>query len=143
MRGYLTILLQIFFCICANGQTKYLKSEESVKELSKKVAGLFKEDKISAAFDELKGYWPLPENEVEGIQEKTIKYINLIGERFGNTIGVLKVKEEKIGEIAIRETYLVRYQYSAIRLIFTYYKNENGWIVNAFKWDDSYTEEFK
>lgn len=124
-------------------QDNYLKNENETQELSKKVVSLFGDNDISESFDELTPYWPLPQNEIESLEEKTIKYLNLIQQRFGESIGTIKVKNETISDIAIRETYLVRYANSAIRLIFTYYKNDNGWIVNAFKWDDSFTEEFK
>lgn len=124
-------------------QDNYLKNESETQELSKKVVSLFGDNNISESFDELTPYWPLPQNEIESLEEKTIKYLNLIQQRFGESIGTIKVKNETISDIAIRETYLVRYANSAIRLIFTYYKNDNGWIVNAFKWDDSFTEEFK
>jgi len=76
-------------------------------------------------------------------QEKTIKYLNLIEDRFGNAIGSVKVNHETISDMAIRETYLVKYEFTAIRCIFTYYKNDKGWLINAFKWDDSFSEEFK
>ncbi|MCB0465589.1 MAG: hypothetical protein KDC78_07940, partial [Aequorivita sp.] len=110
---------------------------------SKKVVSLFKENKISQSFEELTPYWPMPQNEIESIEGQTIKYLNLIEQRFGKPIGDLKVKNETISDFVIRETYIIRYTNSAIRLIFTYYKNEEGWIINAFKWDDSFTEEFK
>lgn len=42
-----------------------------------------------------------------------------------------------------REAYLVKYKYTAIRWIVTYYKNSKGWPVNAFKWDSDFDEEFK
>ena len=124
-------------------QEKYLKNINETQELSQKVVELFEKNKISESFDELNPYWPMPENELESLEEKTIKYLNIIEQRFGKSIGILKVKNETISEIAIRETYLIRYENTAIRLIFTYYKNNNGWIVNAFKWDDSFFEEFK
>lgn len=123
-------------------QDKYLKSVNETQELSQKVVDLFEKNKISESFDQLTPYWPLPQNELESIEEKTIKYLNLIEQRFGKSIGTLKVKNETISDIAIRETYILRYENTAIRIIFTYYKNNNGWIVNAFKWDDSFEEEF-
>lgn len=124
-------------------QDEYLKDSVEAKDLSKKVAELFSENKISKSFKELTPYWPIPQNEIESIEEKTIKYLNLIDERFGKAIGIVKVNNETINDIALRETYLIRYENTAIRLIFTYYKNNNGWIVNSFKWDDSFKEEFK
>ncbi|MBB6681201.1 hypothetical protein H4O20_07065 [Aequorivita sp. 609] len=124
-------------------QEKYMKDINETIELSKKVVSLFNDNKISESFDQLTPYWPMPQNELESIEEKTIKYLNIIEQRFGKSIGTIKVKNETISDIAIRETYLIRYENTAIRLIFTYYRNNNGWIVNAFKWDDSFTEEFK
>jgi len=69
--------------------------------------------------------------------------MNLITTRFGKFIGTLKIKEQKIADIAFREKYLIRFKNTAIRLTFTYYKNNDGWLVNAFKWDDNFIEEFE
>lgn len=143
MKKTLTLLIVTLLSLTSIAQDKILKSEAETQELSKKVVLLFSQNKISESFKQLKPYWPLPENELESMEEKTLKYLNLIEERFGKSIGTLKVKNETISDIAIRETYLIRYENTAIRVIFTYYRNENGWIVNAFKWDDSFTEEFK
>ena len=130
-------------CVSLFAQDKYLQNVNETHELSQKVVDLFEKNKISESFDQLTPYWPLPQNELESIEEKTIKYLNLIQQRFGKPIGTLKVKNETISDIAIRETYIMRFENTAIRTIFTYYKNNNGWIVNAFKWDDSFEEEFK
>ena len=69
--------------------------------------------------------------------------MNLLQARFGKTENVVKVNEEVIKDFAVKETYILKFENSAIRLIFTYYKNNSGWIINAFKWDDSFSEEFR
>jgi hypothetical protein len=141
-----TIIIATILSLSSIGlfaQNKYLSNVVETQELSKEIVSLFNENKISESFVQLTKYWPMPQNELDSLEEKTIKYLNLIRQRFGNSIGTLKVKNETIADIAIRETYIIRYGNSAIRLIFTYYKNSNGWIVNAFKWDDSFEEEFK
>lgn len=140
-----TIIVIILSLVSLNlfAQDSYLKDINEVQELSKKIVNLFDENKISESFDQLSSYWPMPENELNVIEEKTIKYMNIVEQRYGKSIGTLKVKNETISDIAIRETYIIRYEKAAIRIIFTYYKNNNGWIINAFKWDDSFEEEFK
>lgn len=143
MKRVIILFIFLLFSVGFSAQTKYLNGTTATQKISKKVAILFKDNKITEAFKELTPYWPMPKNELESLESKTIKYINIIEERFGKSIGVLKLKNETILDIAIRETYIVRYSKSAIRLIFTYYKNNNGWIINAFKWDDSFEEEFK
>ena len=142
MKKQIMTLVLALFSIGLFAQDKYLKDIAETQKLSKKVVQLFNENKILESFDELTPYWPMPKNEFDAIKEKTIKYLNIIEQRFGKSIGTLKVKNETISEIALRETYFIRYENTAIRLIFTYYKNDKGWIVNAFKWDDSFTEEF-
>lgn len=79
---------------------------------------------------------------MEDFTTKTIKYFNIFDQNYGKPIGTVKIKNEKIGEIALRETYFIQFEYTAVRLIFTYYKGKEGWILNSFKWDDSFTEEF-
>jgi len=140
------IILSLFFLyLCNNIQAQVIemKSIEDARALSKKGTELFLEKKIPGFFKEIKKYWPMPANEIDGLEEKTIQYMNLLESRFGEMQSTIKVNEEKISDFALRETYLVKFEYSAIRLIYTYYKNENGWIIHAFKWDDSFSEEFK
>jgi len=124
-------------------QKKAIKTIPETQKISKQVAQQFIDGKYSDAFDILTPYWPLPQNEIDGVEEKTIKYLNMLKLRFGNPIGYAKIKEEHILDLVIRETYLIRYDYTAIRLKFTYYKNNSGWIINAFKWDDSFDEELE
>ena len=139
----ISILFACFLFFSASAQTKYLRDKAQMTLLSKKVAGLFQENKISESVRELTPYWPIPQNEIESFEEKTIKYLNLYNENYGASIESVKIKEETLGDVALRETYLVRFKVTAIRLKFTYYKNNEGWLVNSFKWDDSFTEEFK
>lgn len=142
MKIILTAII-VFVFFNANAQEKFLDNPENARKLSIKTTQLFKENKVTAFFENIKQYWPLPENEINSLESQTIKSLNIVEERFGQSIGIEKIKEETIKDFAIRETYIIRYENHAIRLIYTYYKNNNGWILNSFKWDDSYFEEFK
>jgi hypothetical protein len=143
MKQVLFVLTLVLSSLFSFAQDKYLTDVDATQKLSKEVAQLFYDDYITVAFKKLTPYWPLPADELEGLEEKTIRYLNLLDTRFGKKTELVKLRDEKIGDFAKRETYLIRYELSAIRLIFTYYKNDNGWIVNAFKWDDKFSEEFK
>ncbi len=124
-------------------QKTVIKNIDKAREISNKVAALFTENKIAESFDLLDTHWPLPQNEIDAVETKTIRYLNILKERFGKSIGYSKINEEHILNLIIRETYLIRYNYTAIRLQFVYYKNNEGWIINTFKWDDSFENEFK
>jgi hypothetical protein len=138
------LLLTLALCcglLAAHAQpkVKVLPSEADAQALSKEVAGHFEAGKVGKAFGALAPHWPIAQEEVAEIEDKTIRYLPLLEERFGGVIGMEKVSESRIGDFALRETYVVRYRYSAIRLLFTYYRNKDGWILNSFKWDDSFS----
>lgn len=133
----------ILFLNNSNAQDKVLKNIDEAKAVSKKITEHFKENEITEAFDILKLYWPLPQNEIYTLENQTVQSLNLVSQRFGKQESIVKVSEQNIQDTAFRETYLLKFENTALRLIFTYYKNSNGWIINAFKWDDNYDEEFK
>ncbi|MCL9806164.1 hypothetical protein NAT51_11560 [Flavobacterium amniphilum] len=127
----------------SHAQKKFFQSPKEISEFSKKATNLFKEGKFPVFFKELKPYWPLPDNEMTSLEDKTVQFMELLQSRFGKVEGVSKIKEEKISDFAIRETYILRFENQAIRLIYVFYKNKNGWILNTFKWDDELSQEFK
>ena len=133
----------LLFSISAFSQNKTFKDLEEVQQFSEKMSEQLYQNKLSASFSEMKDFWPLPSNEIDDLQEKTIRYFNVLDERFGKRIGVSKVKVKTISDFAIQEIFMIRFKYSAIRLIYTYYKNDEGWILNSFRWDDSFKEEFE
>lgn len=122
---------------------KTLKNTNEARRLSERVSDLFYKDSISLAFKEMKVYWPLEDDEIEVLLDKTVKNLNLIDNVYGYRIGPVKISEDTIQDIALKETYFVRYEKSAIKLIFKYYNTGHGWILNGFKWDDEFSTEFK
>ncbi len=143
IRFFSSLFTIAFFISSCFAQSNTLKSVNQTQDLSKKVVNLFYQDKVDEAFEQLYPYWPLPEKEITDMKVKTKNYMDLLNERFGEKIGVTKLKDEKSADVGIRETYLVRYERNAIRMMFTYYKGNNGWIINSFKWDDSFSLTFE
>ncbi len=127
----------------ASAQDKTLPDVKATQQLSYEVSKLFKEGNYSEAFDKMDPYLPLPEEEKQNLRSQTIKYKTVLEERFGQRTGFSRATDKRIGEVAIRECYLVQYELHAIRLIFVYFKSPSGWILNSFKWDDSFAEEFE
>lgn len=142
----ISIFVFIFFAslhfVVAQKRVETLKTKEDTQKMSKEVISLFKDTKIKEAVEKMTPYWPISEAEIATFQEKTENYMNLLQGTYGAIIGTEKIKQEKISDFALRETYIMLYENSAIRLIFTYYKNKGGWTINSFKWDENYEELF-
>ncbi|MBI3135621.1 MAG: hypothetical protein HYZ14_13165 [Bacteroidetes bacterium] len=138
------ILLFALLTAAFTSQAKTMETVEETEALSVQVTTMFKDQLFHEAFGLLAKYWPIPQNEIDLLEEKTIKAFNMVKDRYGDVIDYVRVRKEVIaGDLATRETYLLRFENIALRLIFTYYRNDKGWIVNAFKWDDSFDEEFR
>src|SRR5688572_11001663 len=82
---------------------KTMESVQETEELSQSITAMFVAYQFSDAFDLLAIYWPLPKNEIDNLEEKTIVMFNTIADRYGKTIDYMRVRRETIGEIAIRE----------------------------------------
>jgi len=138
-----TILILSVFLLSAGStysQSKYLSSQEDIEKHSEEVTMLFEGGDFSKAFKKLKKYWPLPENEIDQFESMTLKQFNLIDSRFGEVIGANFLRQKTVGDFLIYRTYVIRYDKHALRLMFYYYRNNNGWVINSFKWDDKITE---
>lgn len=137
------IVLCIGFSVQAFAQDKTFKSLEEVRPFSMKIAELFKEGKIEKAVKKLRPYWPLPEEEITNFEKLTTEKIALIDQNYGEPFAVTKINEKSIQNIAFQEIYFVQYDLLPIRVIFTYYRGKDGWMVNSFKWDDDFRAEFE
>jgi hypothetical protein len=138
------------------GQVKYLPPEDKLNVIFQttmfedtsaiirechSLTTLFMNDEISAFFEKLKEIWILPSDEIDYLEEKTIKQLNILNGRFGNTISNSLVKSEYLDGLLYRLTFVIKFEYHAIKLRYTFYNGlENKWFLNNFKWDDGISE---
>lgn len=145
MRSVILISL-LFAQFSIFSQDKYFSNFKETQKIEEKVIDKFIDDKVSAGLNIISDYWVIPQSEQESFKEKTIKYLNIVKTIFGEPKEAHFIKEEKIPNFnyALRRTYIVRYEKSAVVFKFTYFRNENGWFLNAFNWDsDDWDLEFE
>ncbi|PKQ62202.1 hypothetical protein BZG02_12855 [Labilibaculum filiforme] len=142
MKKILFAVMAILFLQSTKAQT-FLNSKDELSKHSEKVMNFLKDSEFQKAFTELQVYWPLPENEMKQLESQTIKQFNMVADRFGNIIGFDFIRDESIKDYAIKKIYVLRFEKHMIRVLFTYYKNNDGWILNGFKWDDQFDELFE
>lgn len=141
MKKYSFLLLLFMLSADVLAQTAYLKTVEETQELSKNVTQLISEKKFNAAaelmkpFRKQKIYVPL-------INESIKMYFSLYENDNGAPTGFAKINNAIISGYFLKETYLLAYQTSAIRLVYTYYQNSEGWMLYDFTFDSSFESEF-
>ena len=106
------------------------------RKITDKAVSLFKQEKIVAAYDTLKPYWPLPTVEIDNLANQTNIQWPSLKQRFGVSIAAEFVTESKVGDSLARFVYLQKFQNTAIRWIFTFYKPKDHWIINSVSFDD-------
>ena len=139
----IVVCLGVSFNSKADDKTKRFKTLEEAKLFSKKICDLIYRDSITSAFEQIRNYWSLPEDEMFELEDGTEKQLGAGNNSFGAKIEIVKIGEETIKDFAVKETYFIRYDRNAIRFIFRYYKSNNGWMLSSFKWDDKFPSEFK
>lgn len=134
--------LLLFVTLLSFSQSKRMSTLSDVKAKSKSWSSLFLQGNYTQMFDEMKPYWPIPENKIEDMKSKTIQFKDAIRENYGEPIDIVLIGEENLQNVAFREVYFLRHERSTLRAIFTYYHNGKGWTLSSFEWDDSFSKEF-
>ncbi|HUI62191.1 MAG TPA: hypothetical protein VLX90_18340 [Steroidobacteraceae bacterium] len=119
-----------------------LKTPQDARALADSVMGLVLANKIDAAFAKLKPYWPVPGAEIDSLALKSISARDSAAARYGPTIGWVFIREEKVSDFLIRDTYVEKREHHALRWLFYFYKPNSSWLVNSVTWDDNIQDLF-
>jgi hypothetical protein len=120
-----------------------LSSKEEVTKHADKTMNYFGDAMFEEAFSELRKYYFVSDLDFQNIKAKTIDNLSKAIENYGEITGEIFVKEENLKDVAIRKTYLLRYDTILLKFQIVYYKSTQGWIVNSFSWDDEFETLFE
>lgn len=140
MKKYILILM-LLFPLLLQSQTKTYKNLNEVKANTKNIANEFINKNYAKLFNSLKPYWGIETSEIDSLIVKTQRFQNYFNERLGKAIDAVKIKEQNLENILFKESYVLRFEKSALRIVLVYYKNDAGWVINYFNWDDKFLEE--
>lgn len=141
MKMLFTVMTTVLTIQAACAQN-YFKSKDEVATYAENITTLFKEQDFSKAFTELRKYWPISEEEIRQMESQTKEQFEIVSERFGAIVGTDFVKEKLAKDFAIKRIHVIKFEKHIIRLDFTFYKSDKGWLLNAFRWDDQMGELF-
>jgi hypothetical protein len=122
--------------ICATAIADTLKDEKAMRQLSDSVMGKVASGDFMGAITVMKPYSPLSEAEMDSIALQTKAKRDQYKERYGTTIGYEFIDQKKVGESLYRLQYIEKKDKHAIAWTFLFYKANDAWILNEFKWSD-------
>jgi succinate dehydrogenase/fumarate reductase flavoprotein subunit len=131
------ILASLLGCtvLASSASAAVLKAEELATFTTKVMAKVGKGD-LAGAFAEMKPYTIVPSAEFETLKLGTKSQRDMVGGRFGKTIGHECFGAEKRGESLIRITCIEKTEKHALPWRFYFYRTPTGWVLNSFYWND-------
>lgn len=115
---------------------EYLSGKDQASQHTKKVMEYIANYNFNEAFSMLAKYWHLPQDEILQLESQASSQFEAVAERFGKVIGHDFIKGQTIKDFVLQETHVLRFEQHMIRFVFTYYRNNQGWILNGVIWDD-------
>ena len=119
-----------------------LRNPEEAKELAEKVLSRAVAGDMDGIATIVKPYWPFPEDELEALVAQTAQQRSLLAPRLGKSLGFTLVRREIAADTFLRLIYVERFENTALRWLFTFYKVREVWKFNGFAWDEELAKLF-
>lgn len=91
---------------------------------------------LRGAFALLAERWPLAEEEISGLVERSERQRAALEQRFGAPLGVAFVRQDAVDDTFVRFTYLEKFAHHALVWELYFYRPEDTWLVNGVVWND-------
>ena len=118
--------------------------ENAAKALTDKIMARAGAGDTDGAFKMIKPYTAVSAVEMDGIIIESKRSMDRFRSKYGVPIGFEFIDSKKAGNSLLRLRYIQKNTKYPLVWIFDFYKVKNGWILNAFNWNDTpFTELFK
>jgi hypothetical protein len=94
------------------------------------------------AFELLKPHFPIEELNLNNLLVQAEGHIPTFKEKYGEMLGFELVKKQEAKELFMELTYILKFEISAVRWVFMFYKPKKSWIVNMIHYDEKQDEIF-
>lgn len=118
------------------------KDEIEVRAVADDIVSHFANGEVSDAFSLMRQHSPLPEQDIQAAEDTTVQQLKMLSPRFGRIVGHEFIRSETAGESLIRLIYIVKHEKHILRWRFIFYRPNDKWLLNNFKWDDQINRVF-
>jgi len=134
MKAVFVLMLAVYLNIVSAAEFTSIKS---TRVFADKFTNILLKEQFKSAFDSAKPYWPIPKVEIDGIVNKINQQWPVVQQRFGNSVGMEFIRNEKIGGSFLRYYYLHKFQNHAIYWRIDFYKPQETWKINTVTFLDN------
>jgi len=127
---------------CGAGHASTFPSKTAAKAFTDQVMAKVATGDIVGGLKLMKPYTVVPSAEFDSMIGQVSLQLPAIGQRFGRSVGVEFINEQKVGESVEELVYLGKFERTVMRWRFYLYKGPSGWTINSFKFDDQIQDLF-
>jgi hypothetical protein len=109
---------------------------EKTQEICSAAATLFASGQYDRAYQSMMPYWPLPKEELQNLGYQSKAQLEMLGQRFGKSLGAEYVETMTAGDSLVRHIFLIKHEKHALKFSCAFYKPKGSWLVNSILWDD-------
>ena len=121
-------------------QAATLQSDADIRTFADRVMAKVAKGDLPGAFADMKPYTIIPPTEFDAAALQSKSQRDLVGTRFGATIGYEFIGEKRSGQSLLKLTYIEKTERHALPWLFYFYRTPNGWVLNSFFWNDRMTD---
>ncbi len=134
MKRLMVILVAAFGLGTAHAAT--LQTDADVRAFADRVMEKVAKADLPGAFAEMKPYTIVPPTEFDAAALQSKSQRDMVGTRFGATIGYEFISEKRSGQSLLKLTYIEKTEHHALPWLFYFYRTPKGWVLNSFNWND-------
>ena len=113
-----------------------LKKESDLRPFSESVMQALVKGGIAPAFEVMKPLSIIPDSEFQTAILASKAQREQYGARYGTTVGYECIGSTKVGASLVRIICIEKAQKHVLPWEFYYYKTNDGWVLNSFRWHD-------
>ncbi len=131
------VLLILGILSFGSAYAETLKDAAAARQLTDRIMAKVGIGEIDAALVLMKPYIVIPDVELDAVRNQVSMQLPLMHQRFGKSIGYEFIGEDKEGASLLRIVHIQKFERTAMRWAFYFYRNDDGWVLNSFKFDDA------
>lgn len=136
------ILVATLFALSTSASAGTLRSDSDIRSFTDGVMGSVAADNLDGAFTQISEYLLLSDAELAPIKAQLQLQMPNFLRRFGAPIGFDFIESKEKGSSLLSMTYVARYEKHAMPWTFYFYKTPSGWMLNTFRFDESFIRLF-
>ena len=99
--------------------------------------------KYDQGYDTIRPYFPVPQQDFLQNKKNSVRQLQEARKQYGELLGYQFVKMESAQDILRRYIYILKYEKHIVRWVLFFYKPEDKWLLDGYRWDDNVNALFK